>query len=158
MGARSLLEQGGEEDLRKNLRMRVLLITKVKVLQKALEGFQGLESWVGRYTEPGIDLILGTHRWVGSARFPQVANITELENVKGYLIISKQIVEFRSLGRKSRWEEADFCPKPPKFSYKNTRDGIRAHLDNLGWGSPLRTLNFITFFSPIKYSVHCFAM
>lgn len=62
MGARSLLEQGGEEDLRKNLRMRVLLITKVKVLQKALEGFQGLESWVGRYTEPGIDLILGTHR------------------------------------------------------------------------------------------------
>lgn len=59
VGARSLLEQGGEEDLRKNLRMRVLLITKVKVLQKALEGFQGLESWGGGYTEAGMDLILG---------------------------------------------------------------------------------------------------
>ena len=59
MGTRSLLEQGGEEDLWKNLRMKVLLITQVKILQKALEGIKGLESWGRGYTEPGVELILG---------------------------------------------------------------------------------------------------
>ena len=44
----------------------------------------------------------GAEGLFGSARFPQVANITEMENMKGYLIISKQIAAFGNVGRKSR--------------------------------------------------------
>lgn len=54
-----------------------------------------------------MNLILGVEGCVQSARFPQVANITAVENIKDYQIISKQIVESGSLGKKSRWDEAE---------------------------------------------------
>lgn len=112
MGARPLLEPGGEGPSEEFEDMKVLLITEVKILQRPLERLKGLESWGGDYTEPGMDLILVSRGYVQSPRFPQVAYITAVENMRGYQIISEKIVESGSLRKKSREKVVESFSEP----------------------------------------------